>query len=208
MPPHRVYIETHLGGGAVMLNKRAAKVSIGIDIDEKVVARWRAMSVLRCDLVQADAVCYLNENRFLGDELVYADPPYVPSTRRRARVYAHDYELEDHVRLLATLKALPCMVMLSGYDNDLYGTELSNWHKSSFPAKTHTGLREEHVWTNFEPPLRLHDGRHLGDNFRARQAIKRRRLRLEERFARMNPRERHELLQGLNARFGIVGSQT
>lgn len=208
MPPHRVYIETHLGGGAVMLNKRAAEVSIGIDIDAQVVARWRAMPGLPCDVVQADAVSYLNEYRFLGGELVYVDPPYVPSTRKRARVYAHDYELQDHVRLLATLKALPCMVMLSGYDNDLYDSELSNWHKSSFPAKTHIDVRTESVWTNFEPPRSLHDGRHLGDDFRARQAIKRRRLRFEERFARMDPRERHELLQALNARFGTAGGQT
>lgn len=208
MPPHRVYIETHLGGGSVMLNKRAAEVSIGIDIDAQVVARWRATSGLDFDVVQADAVCFLSEYCFAGDELVYADPPYVPSTRRRARVYTHDYELEDHVRLLATLKSLPCMVMLSGYENDLYDSELSHWHKNSFPAKTHNGIREESVWTNFEPPLRLHDGRHLGNDFRARQAIKRRRLRFEERFARMDPRERHELLQALNARFGTVDGQT
>lgn len=207
MPPHRVYIETHLGGGAVMLNKRAAEVSIGIDIDARVIERWRAMSGRPCDVVHADAVCYLSEYPFLGDELVYADPPYVPSTRRRARVYAHDYNLEDHVRLLAVLKALPCMVMLSGYDNELYDNKLSGWKKSSFPAKTHADVRKEYVWANFEPPHSLHDGRHLGNDFRSRQAIKRRRLRFEERFARMDPRERHELLQGLNARFGIVGGQ-
>ena len=33
MPPHDVYIETHLGGGAIMLRKPPAKVNWGIDID-------------------------------------------------------------------------------------------------------------------------------------------------------------------------------
>src|SRR5689334_5396751 len=103
MPPHRVYIETHLGGGSVMLNKRAAQVSIGIDIDACLIERWRAMTKPPCEVVQADALDYLNDYQFRGDELVYADPPYVPSTRRRARVYTHDYKLNDHVRLLATL---------------------------------------------------------------------------------------------------------
>lgn len=33
MPPHDTYIETHLGGGAVIRNKRPARVNIGVDID-------------------------------------------------------------------------------------------------------------------------------------------------------------------------------
>jgi DNA adenine methylase len=40
MPPHEVYIETHLGGGAIMRNKRPAKINIGIEIDPKVIAMW------------------------------------------------------------------------------------------------------------------------------------------------------------------------
>ncbi|MBS0352463.1 MAG: DNA adenine methylase, partial [Proteobacteria bacterium] len=31
MPPHETYIETHLGSGAVLRNKRPAKTTIGID---------------------------------------------------------------------------------------------------------------------------------------------------------------------------------
>ena len=42
MPPHRVYIETYLGGGAVMRAKRPASVNISIDIDPSVTAAWRA----------------------------------------------------------------------------------------------------------------------------------------------------------------------
>ncbi len=37
MPPHDVYIETHLGGGAVMLRKPPAKVNFGIDIDPQTI---------------------------------------------------------------------------------------------------------------------------------------------------------------------------
>ena len=36
MPSHEVYIETHLGGGAVMRNKRPARYNIGIEIDPKI----------------------------------------------------------------------------------------------------------------------------------------------------------------------------
>ena len=33
MPPHDRYVETHVGGGAVLRHKLAAKKSIGIDLD-------------------------------------------------------------------------------------------------------------------------------------------------------------------------------
>jgi site-specific DNA-adenine methylase len=41
MPVHETYIETHLGGGAVMRNKRPAARNIGIDIDQQVIDVWR-----------------------------------------------------------------------------------------------------------------------------------------------------------------------
>ena len=40
IPPHQVYIEPFLGGGAVLLHKRPAWSSIGIDSDAAVVAAW------------------------------------------------------------------------------------------------------------------------------------------------------------------------
>lgn len=43
MPPHDVYIETHLGGGAVIRNKRPARSNLGIEIDSEVVEMWTSM---------------------------------------------------------------------------------------------------------------------------------------------------------------------
>jgi site-specific DNA-adenine methylase len=37
MPPHRVYAEPFLGGGAVMCAKRPASLNIGIDQDPEAV---------------------------------------------------------------------------------------------------------------------------------------------------------------------------
>ena len=37
IPPHRVYIEPFLGGGAVMRKKRPAKINIGLDLDLSVL---------------------------------------------------------------------------------------------------------------------------------------------------------------------------
>jgi len=46
MPPHRVYIEPFLGGGAVMRKKRPASVNIGLELDLAVL-RATAWNVLR-----------------------------------------------------------------------------------------------------------------------------------------------------------------
>ncbi|MDP9649674.1 DNA adenine methylase [Paraburkholderia caledonica] len=204
MPPHRVYIETHLGGGAVMRHKRAAQLSIGVDIDSRVIEHWRSEQPPLCKLVHADAASFLAGYDWCGDELVYADPPYVPSTRRRAKVYRHEYSVEDHARLLETLRALPCKVMLSGYDSDLYAQALPYWRKATFSAKTHADVREECVWMNFELPDCLHDDAHLGHTFRERQTIRRRHARMISRFGEMGPIERNALLRLLNDHFGFV----
>ena len=194
MPPHQTYIESHLGGGAIMRNKKAALRNIGLDIDAKVIDLWRSKHPEICELYQVDAVSFLESYLFEGHELVYVDPPYLESTRRRAKVYRCDYSEEDHLRLLRCVVRLPCQVMLSGYDSDLYNRELAGWRKVSFPAKTHVGMRDETVWMNFAPPSCLHDSRYLGETFRERQTIQRRQSRLRSRINELDPIERHELL--------------
>lgn len=194
MPPHTTYIESHLGDGAVIRHKRPAAVNIGIDIDARVIQRWQGELPQFCQLVQADATAYLEKYPFTGTDLVYCDPPYVKVTRRQARVYRHDFEDVDHQRLLDVLKALPCMVMLSGYENSLYSKTLMGWGKSTFSTRTRVDVREECVWFNYEPPKRLHDGTHLGATFRERQSIKRRNQRWLDRLDNMSPAERSHLL--------------
>jgi len=202
MPTHGTYIESHLGGGAVLRNKAPAERSIGIDKDPWVISEWSKRHTGLCELVQADATEYLHNYEFDGNELIYSDPPYLPSTRRRLRVYTHDYTIVDHEKLLTTLKKLPCMVILSGYDNDIYNDTLTGWRKETFMAKTHTDVRQECVWLNFDQPHELHDATHLGSNFRERQTIKRRQQRLHERIQNMNSLERSELMRWMSTTYG------
>ena len=73
MPPHDTYIETHLGGGAIMQRKPPALRNIGIDRNERALAR------LHCDYpvekIHGCAHRFLAEFPFTGRELVYSDPP-------------------------------------------------------------------------------------------------------------------------------------
>ena len=128
IPPHERYIETHLGGGSVMRHKRPANEQYGIDCDLAVVEMWRRdLPSPNWKIVHGDAVVQIE--RLLPDArtFIYADPPYHPDTRRRSRVYRHDYTVEDHERLLDCLTSLPCNVMISGYRSQLYDTVLANW---------------------------------------------------------------------------------
>ena len=46
MPPHDVYIEPFLGGGALLRRKRPARLTIGLDLDPQVIDRWQACTVI------------------------------------------------------------------------------------------------------------------------------------------------------------------
>ncbi|PAB31424.1 DNA methylase [Pseudomonas savastanoi pv. nerii] len=203
MPPHQTFIETHLGAGAVMRNKRPATRNIGIDIDPDVHTMWQSPDLEHvCELITSDASSYLASYSFKGDELVYADPPYVTKTRRRSRIYRFEYDDDMHLHLLDTLLALPCKVMISGYDNALYNDKLVSWGKTAFMAKTHTDVREECVWMNYPVPHELHDTRYLGDTFRERQTIARRQARLKDRIESMHPVERTDFIRWLTETYG------
>jgi DNA adenine methylase len=132
IPTHRVYIETHLGGGAVLRHKTPAEVNIGVDLDSEVIRAFKGFGDgYQFHTVSAEE--FLSNYRFEGDEFVYADPPYWPASRRsRRRLYRHTYTESEHVRLLGILKRLPCAVMLSGYDNTTYSGVLRGWRKHAF----------------------------------------------------------------------------
>lgn len=83
--------------------------------------------------------------------LVYADPPYVLSTRH-GKQYRCEMDDGGHVELAEALAAHPGPVILSGYDNGIYNGILRGWHKLTAPARAQTGgARVEVLWLNYEP---------------------------------------------------------
>lgn len=198
IPPHRVFIESHLGGGAIMRSKRPAEVNLGIDVDFKVLRQWKEFKGL--NLVQADAGGFLNSYPFKGDEFVYADPPYLISTLSSSRSpYSRGYSEKEHGELLKVLLGLPCMVMVSGYWSPLYADLLDGWRTIRYPLRTRSGeTAEEWLWMNYPEPLALHDYQYLGDSFRERQRIQRRITRWRKRLEEMPPLEKAALLEALN----------
>lgn len=197
MPPHDTYIESHLGGGAVMRNKRPARTNIGIDIDPRAIRAAKIWDVPGLVLHNADATTFLAGYPFEGRELVYADPPYVAATKKNQRYYRYEYSDEDHSRLLDVLLKLDCRVMISGYASALYEQALRGWNVKELVNVSHAGPRHERIWANFEFSTDLHDYAPIGGSFRERERIRRRTDRWVRKLARLPDLERRAVLTAL-----------
>ena len=87
--------------------------------------------------------------------LIYADPPYLLSTRH-GKQYRHEMTDADHRDLLDALTAHKGPVLLSGYDSCLYNDALRGWYRDEADALAQTSTRRREVlWMNFEPPGQL-----------------------------------------------------
>lgn len=199
MPPHKVYVEAFLGGGAILRTKRPAKFNFGIEIDESVIRTlWPPTDEYL--VIQDDAVRWLSTLK-TASTLVYCDPPYLMDVRSsKQKIYDSEfYSVEDHTRLLDVLLQLNCMVMISGYDSDLYNEKLKEWRKVQFQGISRGGPRTETVWLNFAEPAELHDYRFLGKNRRERQDIKRQKERWINRLENMPPTKRYAMLSAIDS---------
>jgi DNA adenine methylase len=190
MPPHDVYIESHLGGGAVLKNKRPASRSIGIEAAQT----W---SVPNLTLHTGDAIEFLSNYTFKGTELVYLDPPYLAETKGGRRYYRHEYRDDDHLKLLATIATVKCPVMISGYPSDMYEQALKHWSQRDLVNVTQAGRRTERLWANFEFSSDLHDYAPIGGSFRERERIRRKTSRWVHNLARLPDLERRAVLAAL-----------
>ena len=85
--------------------------------------------------------------------LHYIDPPYVPETRVQGnRYYNHEMTVEDHEQLLAVARTMTGMVMISGYDTEVYNDMLTGWSKTEKTSRISAGrgtkVRTECLWIN------------------------------------------------------------
>ncbi|MDZ7750650.1 MAG: DNA methylase [Gammaproteobacteria bacterium] len=196
MPPHDTYIESHLGGGAIMQRKPPALVNIGIDRNRRALAKFECPYPV--ELVHGCAHRFLAEYAYRGRELIYSDPPYLQPTRRGERRYRFDYEEHDHVALLELLKRLPCHVILSGYPSALYDERLAGWRSLELQVMNQAGVVTEKLWFNFSVE-RLHWARYAGKNFTDRQRIKRKAVSWARRYEALPPAERLAVLSAVMA---------
>jgi DNA adenine methylase len=92
---------------------------------------------------------------YRNNVFIYADPPYVRSTRSD-RIYACEMNDDDHVELLEILKMHPGPVMISGYENEIYKDLLPGWYKETTRSRCEGGVqRQEIIWMNYESETQM-----------------------------------------------------
>jgi DNA adenine methylase len=88
------------------------------------------------------------------DTLHFVDPPYLHGTRSAGSkgCYRHEMSDEEHRALLDTLGGLDGMVVLCGYDSDLYRAALPGWtaryRDVAASGRTGSTRRREVLWMN------------------------------------------------------------
>lgn len=101
-----------------------------------------------------DAIRCMRDHDTLST-LHFVDPPYVHDTRvETAKNSAYRFEMtnDEHVILLNALKTLQGMVIVCGYDSELYNSNLQGWKRvtRTTAANGCTGSvqRTEYLWIN------------------------------------------------------------
>lgn len=206
IPPHEVYIEPFAGSAAIARHKRPAAKTVLVEKHDRAASN---LACLDAEVVHGCGLEYLESYPFTGREFVYCDPPYVLSTRGGRRYYAHEWPDEMHVRFLRLMVRLSqkTKLMISGYPSELYaregfghgiGNRLPGWFCKSFLVMNRAHKwATECLWFNYPEPALLHDLSKVGDGWRERQRIARKRRRWGARLARMPDLERATLFAAL-----------
>ncbi len=80
--------------------------------------------------------------------LIYADPPYILSTRSSG-LYRNEMAITEHETLLRLLCDHPGPVLLSALEHDLYSLRLKGWEKKTFRQSTSSGRQNDEIlWIN------------------------------------------------------------
>ena len=87
------------------------------------------------------------------DTLIYLDPPYLQSLRKR-NMYKCEMTNKQHVELLELIKKSKSKICLSAYDNELYNDYLKGWYTAEKATTAQMGLhRTEKLYMNYQPDL-------------------------------------------------------
>ncbi|OEF62207.1 DNA methylase [Vibrio cyclitrophicus 1F175] len=199
MPPHEVYIEAFLGTGVIFNKKPQSIHSIGIELDELTLSEFSPNYPI--ELHNKDTLDFLTTFHFQNpvNTFIYADPPYLPTTRTSSKRYRKELTLDQHVQLLNQFKELSgrgIKIMISGYPSELYDSLLTNWRTYEFNVMTRGGVRREKLWMNYEADS-LHWSTYAGVNFTDRQRIKRKAQRWAKNYRSLDPNERLAVLAAM-----------
>lgn len=122
------------------------------------VTRMRAATgrIANVSLEARDALEVIADYGRHSGVLIYADPPYLGSTRSSRQYLVEMSRDSEHRDLASALRGCEATVVLSGYDSPLYQELYPDWHRVSFATYTGQGnhtaerndRRTEVLWAN------------------------------------------------------------
>jgi len=164
MPPHSTYVEPFFGSGQVFWRKKRAAASVIIDRDPGLIVKAGAEAGVSAIAGDALELLPALAPALAADAVIYCDPPYLLSTRQNRFYYDHEMTEGHHVMLLALLRSLQCNVLLSGYQSEIYSSQLQGWRCMAYRTRTRGRTVTECLWANFPEPAELHDWRYAGQS--------------------------------------------
>jgi DNA adenine methylase len=196
IPEHKTFVELFAGSAAIARLKLPCEKTVLIEKSVKQAGSLRAEFGARARVITGDGITMA---QFFDDPdtVIYCDPPYVMSSRRGGRLYEHELEDEWHVVLLEAAKASKCKWIQSGYRSALYDAAgfsdrpTPPWNFETMQVTTRGRTKaQECLWYNFPRPTVVHDTRRVGENFRQRWRIEKRRRNWRKHFEAMPVMER------------------
>lgn len=153
----RFYVTTRQAFGGYAGQKTGWRTQRNWNRGTSITSEWRRLTGLLAAAERLkDAQIECNDalqviRRFdTPDTLFYIDPPYVLSSRANGRGrkrYAFEMSDDDHRQLAAVLHEVEGLVLLSGYNSDLYRELYAGW---GCVSKTNTtngnGTATEYLW--------------------------------------------------------------
>jgi len=158
---------------------------------------------------------FLNAQSYLAlldtaakDIFIYADPPYLHSSRKSSRnIYNFESSDQLHESLLSMAAASSSNFAISHYQCDLYDEILHSWNRYDFQTYDRYGARIESLYFNYEVPHELACYDLLGSNYTTRQGFGRKKARWLANMKRMPVVERNALIHAFAQEIGFSSFQ-
>lgn len=104
----------------------------GYNTDGHSVKNWLSMPItirqiasrIRGVTIENKDACSVIKAFDTPSTLHYCDPPYMENVRKKENCYTHEMSDAEHVKLLQTILSVSGMVVISGYNNELYNSML------------------------------------------------------------------------------------
>ena len=196
LPKSKRYFSLFFGGGGLETSKYTDNAHFICSEKNKECLKYQSDTAV---IEYFDYKDLIEENVFTTEDFVFADPPYTFCSRSSGRkYYKFEFSEECHQDFLKYIICLNAKVMITHPECDIYNQALKNWKKIPFEYQSRNGLFKDCIWINYNTAvIELLNYDALGNNFTERQAIKRQRKNIINKFSKMDIHLRNKILSEL-----------